>query len=70
MATTNPRRTVTIRDGGTTLILWLPRAASEADHAKLVRIARRHGKSCEATWGPDSALPESTIDQLAAILRD
>lgn len=67
--TKNTRRTLTIRNGGNTLILWLPQSATSSDHARLVRIARRHGNSCEATFGPDSDLPDQSVEQLADTLR-
>ena len=66
---TTTRRTITIKRGAHRLVLWLPKAATEADHMHLVRIARRHGASCEATFGPPSDLPENTIDELADALR-
>lgn len=69
MTSENTQRTLTIRDGGNHLILWLPKSATSADHTRLVRIARRHGNSCEATFSPASDLPEQSIEHIAAILR-
>ena len=58
--TKNTRRTLTIRSGGNTLILWLAKSATSSDHARLVRIARRHGNSCGLVDWAD--LPESWRD--------